>query len=180
MLLVNLLTGMCRDFEFVPLKNGEISSAGRLLAWRMALEMAKDHPFSGVGFHYSAFKMTEYKDPETGYSFDRPKGIHNSFLLVAAEEGILGLIVFLLIFLLNFRCLIRIKKSVRMHLLEEKFSIYASMLQISFIGYFTAGFFLNLSYIDIPWHFIGLSVALDCIVRKKIREESEITGEIKA
>lgn len=151
----------------------DMSAAGRLMAWRMAIEMVKDHPILGVGFHHSQQKIVEYKDPLTGLSFSGPKGIHNSLLLVAAEEGIPGIIIFVLIFFLAFRSLMHSKRIALIHGLDSKFQSYATMLEVAFLGYFSSGFFLNLAYVDIPWHFVGLTIALEHIINKEIAIKKE-------
>jgi probable O-glycosylation ligase (exosortase A-associated) len=148
----------------------DASAQGRLIAWRSALEMIKDRPLTGVGFYRSGDHMGRYPDPVTGSALPG-KAIHNSLIQVAAELGLPALVVYLMIFAGAYRSLGKIKKKVKVNGLSLELWDYASMLQISFVGFFSSGFFVNAAFINLSWHLVGLSVALGWIVDKEIRED---------
>jgi len=61
------------------------------LNW-IALQMIKDHPLLGVGLNNFTVRMDEYGKVSGWVRFLQP--VHNVYLLVAAEIGLLGLVVF--------------------------------------------------------------------------------------
>jgi len=81
----------------------DISTMERVYRWVAASYMIKDKPFTGFGpgnfyFNYQKYTVTSFKT----YVSDNPErsGIHNYFLMVTVEQGIPGLIFFLLFCLL--------------------------------------------------------------------------------
>jgi len=139
------------------------SAAGRLIAWGSAMEMIRDKPWSGVGFYRSEAQMGNYPDPKTGMAVPG-KAIHNSFLKVAAELGLPALLLYLFFFGLIYLTLMRIKRKVRVYGLDQDYHHYATMLQVAFVGFFSSGFFVNASFVDLVWHLAGLTIALEQIV----------------
>ena len=151
-------------------KEGDVDSsvAGRLAAWKSAFEMIKDRPLTGVGFYNSESMMEKYPDPDTGRALPG-KAIHNSIIQVAAEAGVPALLLFLGIFVTGYRRLGKIKKLVSKGLvIHKEIWDYASMLQVSFVGYFACGFFVNAAFLDLPWHLVALSIALGQIADKEM------------
>lgn len=65
----------------------------RLSLMKVALNMIRDHWLVGVGANNYAFNMLDYYTPE--FSMTWIKTVHNKYLLVWAETGILGLIAFI-------------------------------------------------------------------------------------
>jgi probable O-glycosylation ligase (exosortase A-associated) len=143
----------------------DASGWGRVLAWRSGLEMIKKHPIAGVGFYNSSEITEQYPDPVTGIAL-KEKAIHNTFLQVAAEIGLPAFFLYGFIFFTIYRLLIRIKKRVRENELSEEFWEYASMFQGAFFCFFVPAFFVNAAFIDISWHLLGLTIALDQITNK--------------
>jgi hypothetical protein len=45
------------------------------------------------------------------------------------------------------------------------------MLQVSIIAYLSGGAFLSLSYFDLPWHIIAISLLLGGLVAKKTADK---------
>lgn len=66
----------------------------RLLYQKVAIAMIQDHPFFGVGFNNFQFQTARYM-PE-GSKEVLHYQVHNIFLLIAAETGLVGLAIFLL------------------------------------------------------------------------------------
>lgn len=74
------------------------ATSGRVPIWTIALEMAKDHPLTGVGPRGFRYKYVDYADSDTPYiAPDGESGAahpHQIVLEVATETGIIGLIGF--------------------------------------------------------------------------------------
>lgn len=82
--------------RFVSYDGG--SAAIRLRMYHVALQIIKENPLFGIGLNSYAEVMHSYDDKNMVTYVVFP--VHNSFLLIAAEIGILGLI-FLLIYLFS-------------------------------------------------------------------------------
>lgn len=70
----------------------QASDAGRKMLNTVGLAMAYDHPFWGVGFNNYHLEFSRYAEVEE----IPPMFVHNVYVLMAAEIGILGLAAFLL------------------------------------------------------------------------------------
>jgi putative inorganic carbon (hco3(-)) transporter len=69
------------------------SSASRVSMARLAVEMINDHPLLGVGLNNVAVNIDAYAGPEFTRQFVYT--IHDKYLLVASESGLLALAAFL-------------------------------------------------------------------------------------
>jgi O-antigen ligase len=152
----------------------EGSAQARIMVWRSAIEMMKDYPLTGVGFYNSERKIGEYPDPVTGIS-QPGRAIHNSILKLGSELGFPALFLFIWIFGGSFITLMKIKRNVKRYEIDPSYSYYASMFQAALVGYYSAGLFVNAPFIDISWHLVGLSIALEQIVQREITWKYEST-----
>ena len=71
------------------------SSSDRLNMWRVGWKIFAEHPIIGSGLNMGFSKFQEYR--EDVFQGKRGSYLHNGFLQIAAEIGIIGLAVFLLI-----------------------------------------------------------------------------------
>jgi len=78
----------------------EGSAGGRLILWKGALRMFKDHPIFGVGFGAFHLLSLEYL---AGEGFRIKKVAHNIYMQILAEMGVIGIVAFLSILVLAFR-----------------------------------------------------------------------------
>lgn len=116
------------------------------LNW-IALEIVKDHPFLGVGLNNFTVKMDEYGRVSGWTRFLQP--VHNLYLLVANEIGLLGLTVFLALLLSSFHVLIsKPKPSGRLFLI--------SLLQVFLLGFFDHYFWTIQQTSLLFWLILGL------------------------
>ncbi len=67
----------------------------RILIWKEALAVIRDHPLFGVGLGAYASIVGRYEPPSTVQLTGPNPHPHNVFLNMAAEVGIIGLIIFL-------------------------------------------------------------------------------------
>ena len=72
----------------------------RKVLWKGGLEIFKDHPLTGCGFKCVDLIHTQYPDP-TGH-ISRLRGMHNNFIQLAVDTGILGLSAWLSIWVCFF------------------------------------------------------------------------------
>ena len=74
------------------------SAMSRIPMFQIALSIIEAHPVGGVGINNYAVIMREYNDTILGRRFSTiPRPVHNMYLLIAGETGMIGLIAFLLL-----------------------------------------------------------------------------------
>src|SRR6266702_3454453 len=129
------------------------SAMGRINAWKMAFNMAKDRPLGG-GF--DSFK--EYTFALYAPNPDDVHDSHSVYFEVMGEHGFVGLGMFLALALMTWRTASWVIG--RSHRDREKrwLADLAAMTQVSLVGYATAGAFLGLAYFDYYYTLIALVV----------------------
>ena len=134
-----------------------VEVGGRRWHWQAAINMIKTHPFLGVGTNTFSINYESYKiaaDPLTGWY------AHNAYLQLAAEIGILGLAIFLLMLLVVIRNWWRHYKGVRV----SDFQAISLGIFGGFISYLIASALeSNLQYSNLAvlfWAMLGLIIAV--------------------
>lgn len=133
----------------------DASAMGRIHAWQYSLNIANDR-LTGGGFNSWSTETYDIYAPESIAKVVA----HSIYFAVLADHGWPGLILFLLILFLAWRNLSKVlylKPSADGYFDP---SLLARMLQVSLVAYLSGGTFLSLSYFDLPWHIIALSILL--------------------
>jgi len=113
------------------------------LNW-IALEMVKDHPLLGVGLNNFTVRMGEYGKVSGWVSFLQP--VHNVYLLIAAEIGLVGLALFFGLLFSVFRLLLK----------KKNYLLLISMAQITLLC-LTDHYFWTLQQTSLLfWLLVGL------------------------
>jgi O-antigen ligase len=135
---------------------GEESAAGRVDAWYAGLDMFREHPIFGVG----AGNFTEYNELTA----------HNSFVLVLAETGFVGFLLWLAFVGYGFWMMLTIVRHPRVPsddpTVEAAWATERAMaltLLLSLCGLFASAFFLSRSYMIVMYliaamvagHYVG-------------------------
>ena len=122
---------------------------GRLTMWQAAIGIALANPLTGVGvdcFEYAYFLARD----TAGNPHLRWLSVHNSFLQVAAEVGLVGFAVFLAINVRSLFTLYSVSKTARTLPLDscdaKELRALGGLLLLGFIGLLVAGFFLSQGY----------------------------------
>ena len=137
----------------------EVSFRGRLSENLAGIQAFSDHPLIGVGWgnfpkHYQTYARhigTDNRRIE--------RGTHNLYLEIAAEQGLLGILVMAGLFGLTFQGLYQARHNFQKRDLDD----YAGMalaVSIALLGYLTAGIFAHLAYPRHFWLLIGLSLSI--------------------
>ena len=137
-----------------------IEEGGRRWHWQAAINMIKTHPFLGIGTNTFSINYERYKiaaDPLTGWY------AHNAYLHVAAEIGLIGLIIFIAMIIAAIRnWWINYKRINTLDLGAISLGIFGA-----FIGYLVAGLLeSNLQYSNLAvlfWSVLGLIMAVNRI-----------------
>jgi putative inorganic carbon (HCO3(-)) transporter len=158
------------------------SAIGRLNAWGTAINVA-NHRVLGGGFEM----WHDYVFALYGPDPNNVRDAHSIYFKVLGEHGYIGLFLFLLLLALTwFRCTSIIRIAKRRPDAGWARDL-ATMIQVSMIGYMSAGAFLGLSYFDYIYHLIVVAVvthhlltvsqpASNSVVRTGPRTDPSVSG----
>lgn len=99
-IILLLLLIVIISLSFLPTEKianvlGFTSMQDRFYMWRIGWKIFLEHPILGNGFNSFFLKFKEFREDE--YKNEKGSYAHNGFLQLAADTGILGLTVFLLL-----------------------------------------------------------------------------------
>src|SRR6266568_3808961 len=141
--------------RMATIKNYEAdqSAVGRINAWKMAFNMAKDRPLGGGLDAFQDYSFALYApDP------DNVHDSHSIYFEVLGEHGFVGLALFLMLGLMTWRTASWIVGRARRDRERRWVADLAAMIQVSLVGYASAGAFLGLAYFDYYYTLIALVV----------------------
>jgi putative inorganic carbon (HCO3(-)) transporter len=137
------------------------SAMGRINAWYMAYNLAKDRFFGG-GF--------EIAEAQTFFLYaPNPADIHAAhsiYFQALGEHGFIGLGIYLLLGLLTWRSADWIARNSRGISDLDWAANLAKMIQASLIGFAVGGAFLSLLYFDVPYYLMAAVVAIRVLVEQ--------------
>jgi probable O-glycosylation ligase (exosortase A-associated) len=146
-------------------REGEVdaSTQGRFEIWAFSTQVALDRPLTGGGFDmlYDIGTFNMYG------STIRPRTAHSIIFQVLGEHGFVGLGLFLAIGLSLWLKGFSIKRACRGHPQLQWAADLASMSQVSLVGYFVAGLFINVAYFDLIYLFVPLMVGTAAVVARE-------------
>jgi probable O-glycosylation ligase (exosortase A-associated) len=141
------------------------SAMGRLYAWGNAIKLANDH-FLGGGFR----AVTGYGGTDS----------HSNYFGTLGEQGWVGLAMFLLLHLFTWRSARWIIRHAKGHPELDWARDLAAMIQVSLIGYMSAGAFLGLQYFDLFYHLIVIIVMTQLLVKEQVEPKPTLRFTGKA
>ncbi|HNH52797.1 MAG TPA: putative O-glycosylation ligase, exosortase A system-associated, partial [Nitrosomonas sp.] len=172
LLAMSLITFMPSSWEqrmsTITNYEGEGSAMSRLIAWQFCFNLANDRFFGG-GFDIYNLPTYLLYAPENFY---KPFAAHSIYFSVLGEHGYVGLILFVLIWVLSFRVGSQIRKQTKN--LPEFVWLHhlAGMCQVSLIGYLAGGAFLSLAYFDLPYNILVVLVVYQRWLNNEVSKRS--------
>jgi putative inorganic carbon (HCO3(-)) transporter len=153
-------------------ENQDESALGRLHFWRVAIEMAATNPFLGIGFNGYNPSYDSYDFP--GGEYGKGRSVHSSFFGVLAELGYPGAILYIfIVFGAMFSC-IQVRRQTAQNVDLSELNKSAVALETSLIAFVVGGSFVALSYNEMLWHTIGLTIVLQRLtVQRKIETQAD-------
>jgi len=143
----------------------DASAMGRINAWNMAFNLAKDRLFGG-GFMVSTASVFSIYAPDPS----AVHAAHSIYFQVMGEHGFVGLFLFLGSGAATWwaaRDLIRVGRQYP----EHKWSAdLGAMVQVGMVAYAAAGAFLSLAYYDLPYNMMIMVVVAQRLVRAQLGE----------
>ena len=129
------------------------SAMGRVNAWWVAWNVAKVR-ITGGGMKMFQEPIFERYAPDPGNVHD----VHSIYFEQIGEQGFIGFAIFMTLGLMTWMRCNQIKRLCKKDPGRKWGADLAAMVQVSLVGYATAGAFLGLSYFDLYYHFIAITV----------------------
>ena len=145
----------------------EVSFRGRISEMTVALNMFADNPILGVGVNNYPAQYLDYSRSLGLDSRREQRPPHNLFLEIAAESGILGLIVFGSVCVIIFQRLIGAENLLSAAGKRDDASLLWA-LRLSLIGYFICGIFLHAAFPRYMWLLLGLAMVMPQVAQNEL------------
>lgn len=158
-------------------KKGDSAIRGRLTEMLAAYNVWRDHPVLGVGpGHFSPYYSVDYmSDPEVAFrNIDSTRRAHILYFELAAETGVIGLVLFLAIAFHVARALWDLRRRWRKS--RPDLSQLATGLFLGLMSYYTTALFLHLSYQRYYWLVLAIAASGMHILRR-LEPEEALTDE---
>lgn len=140
------------------------SAMGRITAWKLAARVAAERFPGGGGFEFqSQFLYERYLNS------DRLLSMHSIWFQALGDQGYVGLALFIATFLFSWRSAAWVIKKTRGRRDLAWAGGLAAMIQVSYVGYFVGGSFVNLAYWDMPYYLLACVVLVRRIVAQELR-----------
>ena len=142
------------------------TSVSRMNYWHAGIDMAKQNPWTGVGYNaFPDYYNDYYKIGGEGYLSNRKEVSHNSMVQVVSTMGIPALLIYLMIHIRIFYN--TPKKSLRLAADHSPLplSIYHS-LRGGIVTFFIGAFFMSVAFYPYIYLLCGLSIALRRLTEK--------------
>lgn len=138
------------------------TSTTRLAYWTAGIDMAKKHPWLGIGYdafphHYHYY----YKESTSGYLAGRKEAAHNTLVQVVSTLGFPALFLYLFFHFAVLKKLRVKKKAIDSEFEEER--VFLTRLKLALnvgaITYFIGAFFMSVAFYPYIYFLLGLTIA---------------------
>lgn len=153
-----------------PVPGDTASIQKHLIGWKAGVNMVLHNPLTGVGLGNYKLRVAEYDT--TGTVRLEPHIAHNAYLEIAAEMGIPGLVIYLLLMVSSFFSLNRTRKrALRNDAL--KLAAVATGMQAALLGVWVAIFFVSAQYTKLFWFLLILTMVVPSLVPRRPKARTE-------
>jgi probable O-glycosylation ligase (exosortase A-associated) len=135
------------------------SQTGRIHFWWVAVAMANDRPWTGVG--HAGYELAYNKYDFSGGRYGPDRAVHSAWFGVLAEIGYPGLALFVTIVLFSLVTCARVRRMARRGEIPESLGRYGTALESSLLAFTVGGSFVSFQYSEMLWHFFALTIALE-------------------
>lgn len=137
----------------------DASAMGRIYAWKNAIELANTNFFGG-GFR----AVMGYGGTDS----------HSNWFGTLGELGWIGLFMFILLHIFTWSSAKQIIRLSKPHPQLAWASDLSAMVQVSLVGYMSAGSFLGLQYFDLFYHLIVVVVITGALVKRELAAQAAV------
>ena len=154
----------------------DASSEGRVHFWQVAVLMANANPILGVGHNAYNAAYDRYDVSKGQYGENR--SVHSSWLGMLSELGYPGLMVFIMSIAMAFLACRRTRRLAAALPDGRDLLYYSLALECSLVAFMVGGSFVSFQYNEMIWHVLGITMALDGIVKGRLAQVSSANVEL--
>jgi probable O-glycosylation ligase (exosortase A-associated) len=143
--------------------DADASALGRINAWWMAFNLAKDRVFGGGFMIWTGVVFQKYAPVG-----DDPHAAHSIYFQVMGEHGFIGLFLFMMIGATTWWTARGLIKSARLDPAQRWAGELGAMVQVSMIAYAVSGAFLSLAYFDLPYNVMMMAILARLFVERQL------------
>jgi probable O-glycosylation ligase (exosortase A-associated) len=173
--LVPVMAGPEISARFLTLKDNEVdeSANSRRQSWAAAWRMANDYPVFGVGVRNANLFSHLYGADMEG------RTIHSQYFQIAADNGMVGLALYLAVLGAGWISLRRARLRVSQQTDPEsrRIEAIASGVQCSLALYCFGSAFLSLEVFELPYLLLLLAAQLDAVTRPDLNLHSDSVSD---
>ncbi len=159
-----------------PSEERDQSAAVRLVVWRAAWDMFRDHVM-GVGVGQFQWQIRQYSEELNWIRRDA----HNTYILCACELGVFGLMVYLATLGGSWWTLNHAIRRARQRLPSPgRYELIIFASRISLVVYAVSGLFVSRLYTEGAWWLIMLPVCIHRAVESEIHAEARVEEQVYA
>lgn len=158
---ISTLTEILPGSQKVPVTDA--SFRGRTSEYLVGMMMFVDHPILGVGVNNFTNSYLQYARQLGIDQRGQERGAHSLYIQIAAEQGLLGILVFGLILFKVYQSLNEARQGFKA-LGKRDLAYLCLALMVGVTGYLTSSLFIHLSYPRMFWLIVGLSLAMPTAV----------------
>lgn len=151
--------------------NVDASAEQRLVSWGTSWRFSHDYPIAGGSFdvlpNVDVFQRYKPRPLPLGFLSSGP---HSIYFQLLADQGFVGLGLFLLLIGSCFWTLRKTRIVARRIPSAAYLENYANMIEIAILGFMVSGAFLGFVYLDVIYQMIGTTVVLKMLLRKEVEE----------
>lgn len=147
----------------------------RIQSWQFATNLAIHHPLLGGGYNvYESSRMWAKYGPEGA----NQRAVHSIYFRVLGEQGFPGVLLFLGLLFVSWRCCTKIRHATR-DSPDDKWAFdLASMLQVGLLAFMTAGLATTSSYFDLSYQLMAMCGLLLVMVRDGQASRVAVDGAV--
>lgn len=158
--------------------NLDATANQRLVSWGTAWNFSHDFPITGGSFEalpdvyiYQRYQPRPLPDGLTS------SGPHSIYFQLLADQGFVGVALFLLLIGSCFWTLVRIRRISRRVPQVAWLADYTLMVEAAIMGFMASGAFLGFVYLDLIYQMIGTTVVLKVLLRRELQALSSAPQE---
>jgi putative inorganic carbon (HCO3(-)) transporter len=155
--------------------NEDGSAMGRMKSWNGAIDMIFDFPFGKGGGGWEEYSPRYIPDIVYAHGGQK-RSVHNTYLMMATDWGIQGLILFLFFLSGSLFCLYRIRLKANQSP-DDFYYIESTAMFIAIAGFLIGSFFLNRIYAESLYWYCALAAALSNIQNREISQMNSVPSD---